>query len=150
MVNDARLRRIGAGSFVSSPARKWGAALFACMGLLAVAALAASGGPARAQGACGQALLLGSGPPRSIAEANRREEARIACERERNAAALGRQGAQARVAARGKWDEAPPAFRACLEQQLARFETSMERLIQQDVFLGDPYLAELEAYCLSR
>lgn len=105
---------------------------------------------ARAQGACGRALLMDAGPPKTLEEARRREELRVACERERNSATNTRAAAQARMAARGAWEEAAPAFRQCMEGQLARFATSMENLIQQDVFLGDPYLAELEAYCRGR
>jgi hypothetical protein len=105
---------------------------------------------ARAQGACGRALLMDAGPAKTLEEARRREELRLACERERNSGSDMRSAARGRLAARGAWEEAPAAFRQCMEGQLARFATSMESLIQQDVFLGDPYLSELEAYCRGR
>jgi hypothetical protein len=105
---------------------------------------------AAAQGACGRALLLQGGPPRTVAESNQREALRRECEQERASAQTGQRAAQARMAARGVWAEAPPAFRACLQEQLSRFGVTMDTLIQQDVFLGDPYLAELEAFCRSR
>jgi hypothetical protein len=106
--------------------------------------------PVSAQGACGRALLLEGGPPRTIAEANQREAVRRECERERASAQSSQKAAQARMAARGAWAEAPAAFRVCLEGQLARFGVTMDALIQQDVFLGDPYLAELEEFCRAR
>jgi hypothetical protein len=107
-------------------------------------------GPVAAQGACGRALLLEGGPPRTIAEANQREAVRRECERERASSQVGQKAAQARMAARGAWAESSSDFRACLEGQLARFGVTMDALIQQDVFLGDPYLAELEAFCRAR
>jgi hypothetical protein len=106
--------------------------------------------PVAAQGACGRALLLEGGPPRTIAESNQRDALRRECENERASAQSGQRAAQARMAARGVWAEAPLEFRNCLQGQLARFGVTMDSLIQQDVFLGDPYLAELETFCRAR
>ena len=129
----------------------------ACRAITLALALATLGliappmaGTVMAQGACGRALLIEGGPPRTIADANQREALRRECENERAAGQSGQRAAQARMAARGAWAEAAPDFRACLEEQLARFGVTMDKLIQQDVFLGDPYLAELEAFCRAR